>query len=128
MIPLDENTPEKQRRELESKRVHVRQIGEDIGRKGMQDEEIISLLHRMDRPTFFTMDADYYFRRWRHRAYCLVFLDIDDRSFAKYVRRVLRHPELNSKAKRMGCVIRIRPEGISLWRIHRQKEIHLEWS
>lgn len=128
MIILDENTPEKQRRLLEATRVHAHQIGEDIGRRGMQDEEIISLLHQLDRPTFFTLDRDYYFRRWCHPAYCLVHLDIDDRTFAKYARRVLRHPALNSKAKRMGLVIQVQPTGLTIWRIHAKKEDRFEWN
>ena len=128
MILLDENTPESQRRLLLRKRVHVRQISEDIGRRGMQDKEIISLLHQLDRPTFFTQDADFYVRRWCHRAYCLVHLDVGDENFAKYVRKLLRHRQLNSKAKRMGCVIQVQATQIALWRTSRQKEIHLEWA
>ena len=40
---LDENIPESQRTLLRSRRIAVRQIGHDLGRKGMKDDEIISL-------------------------------------------------------------------------------------
>jgi hypothetical protein len=38
---LDENIPKNQRQLLESWRIHVRQIGFNIGQRGMQDEEIM---------------------------------------------------------------------------------------
>jgi hypothetical protein len=127
MNVLDENVPESQRRSLRRRRVAVRQIGRDIGRKGMKDDEIISLLHQLDRPTFFTLDADFYDRRLCHEGYCLVHLNVEEEHIAEYVRRLLRHPELNSKAKRMGLVIRVDPTGLSVWRIHEEQERHLSW-
>jgi hypothetical protein len=36
--------------------VPVRQIGLDLGRKGMADEEILPFLLTLSRPTFFTRD------------------------------------------------------------------------
>jgi len=42
-----------QRQLLKMWRITSRQIGDDAGRKGMQDEEIIPLLHRSDHPTFW---------------------------------------------------------------------------
>ena len=124
---LDENFPDDQSEALERKRIHVRQIGRDIGTVGMGDDDIIPMLHELDRPTFFTHDEDFCKRRLCHRAYCLVRLDVDPDLMAKYVRRVLRHPELNSKAKRMGCVIEARPSGLTLWRIQQREKAHLEW-
>ena len=52
------------------------QIGVDIGRKGLDDEDIIPLLHRLNRPTFFTLDVDFWDRNLRHEGYCLAYLDI----------------------------------------------------
>ena len=124
---LDENVPESQRALLQSKRVAVRQIGEDLGRKGMKDEEIIPLLHEQDRPTFFTLDGDFYERRLCHAGYCLVHLDVDEEMAGEFVRRLLRKRDLNSKAKRMGCVIRAAPTGLVLWRIRQEQETHLPW-
>jgi hypothetical protein len=65
-----------------------RQIGRDLARKGMKDREIIPLLHGLTRPTFFTLDADFYNRRHCHERYCLVHLDVEA---AEFVLRVLRH-------------------------------------
>jgi hypothetical protein len=57
---LDENLPKNQRQLLESWRVRVRQLGYNIGRRGMQDEEIVPLLLQQRRPTFFTRDQGFY--------------------------------------------------------------------
>ena len=42
MIILDENIPESQRQQMRERRIRVHQIGEQIGRKVLQDSEIIS--------------------------------------------------------------------------------------
>ena len=60
MNVLDENIIESQRQFLRSWRIRVKQIGHEIGRPGMKDDEIISLLHRIRRVTFFTRDSGFY--------------------------------------------------------------------
>jgi hypothetical protein len=67
-------------------RVRVRQIGHDLGRGGMDDDEIVPLLHRLDRPTLFTRDRGFYDRALRQRSYCLVYLDVGASEVAAYVR------------------------------------------
>lgn len=124
---LDENVPESQRRLLRRKRLPLRQIGEDIGRKGLKDAEIIPLLHELDRTTFFTLDEKFYERRLCHERYCLIHLDVEEEEVAEYVQRLLRHRALNSKAKRMGLVIRATPTGLRLWRTHAEHEHRLSW-
>src|SRR5690242_963142 len=109
---LDENVAASERRLLQSWRIRVRQIGDGIARTGIKDNEIIALLHQLGRPTLFTLDGDFYHPRWRHAGYCLVYLDVEDTRVAEFVRRVLRHPALNTKRKRMGAVIRAFPAGI----------------
>ena len=41
---LDENVPESQCTLLRSRRVAVRQIGQDVGRMGMKDDEIVGVI------------------------------------------------------------------------------------
>ena len=127
MNVLDENFPDDQRRLLLAKRVHLQKIGRGLGRRGMKDDGIIPVLHQLERPTFFTLDEDFYDRRFCHRGYCVAHLDVDDYSAADYVRRVLRHRALNSKTKRMGLVIQVQPAGLTFWRINEKKVQHLEW-
>jgi hypothetical protein len=124
---LDENVPESQRALLRGWRVAVRQIGQDVGRKGMKDQEIIPLLHQLDRPTFFTLDSDFFDRRLCHEGYCLAHFDVEEEVVAEYIRRLLRHRELNSKSKRMGSVIRVSSSGLAIWRTHDDQESHLTW-
>jgi hypothetical protein len=124
---LDENVRKDQVADLRRKRISVKKIGEDIGRTGMKDREIIPLLHQLNRPTFFTLDADFYSPRLRHQGYCLVYLDVGDTEFAAFVRRLLRHPSLNTKAKRMGLVVCVEPEGLTVWRLRKNQVQHLPW-
>jgi len=107
MNVLNEDSPDDQRRWLLAKRVRVQKIGRDIGRSGLKDDGIIPCLLQLNRPTFFTLYQNFCDRRLCHQEYCIVYLEMDDDVVADYVRRVLRHPELNSKRNRMGLVIRV---------------------
>jgi len=119
---LDENIPDSQRQLLKKNRIRVQQIGEDVGRKGIKDDEIIRLLHQLDRPTFFTLDGGFYQSQRCHERYCLVHRNVAEEVAAKFVRRLLSHPRFNSRAKRMGLVIRAAPQRVSCWQIRRDKQ------
>ena len=124
---IDENIVDNQRQQLKSWRISVRQIGFEVGRKGMKDKEIIPLLHQLNQPTFFTRDDDFYERKLCHAGYCLVFLDVRKGEVATFVRRVLRHKMFNTKAKRMGRVIRVSQIGLAVWEPHSSRENYIEW-
>jgi hypothetical protein len=68
------------------------------------------------RPTFFTRDDDFPDRHLCRQDYCQVFLSVPESATAEYVRRVLRHPELKTQAKRMGTVVRASDTGVRIWR------------
>lgn len=123
---LDENVPEFQADLLRRHRVRVRQIGQGIGRLGMQDPEILTLLHSLRRATLFSLDRDFSGPRLCHPAYCLVYLYVQPQDAATYVRRVLRHPELNTQAKRMGAVVRASEPGLRIWRRNEAEQL-LAW-
>ena len=125
---LDENIIDSQRLQLKSWRVPIRQIGYEVAQQGIKDAEIIPLLHRLNRPTFFTRDDDFYERGLRHAGYCLVHLNVRKAEVAVFMRRVLRHPSLNTKAKRMGCVVRASHFGLTVWRLHAETEEIVEWN
>ena len=59
MIILDENILDGQRLVLEGWKIAIRQVGLEVGRKGLTDEEIVILLRRLRQPTFLlaTMDS-----------------------------------------------------------------------
>ena len=125
---LDENVLKNQRQILQSWRISIRQIGYDVGRKGMKDDEIIPFLHSLSRPTFFTRDLGFYDRNLCHAGYCLVCMAVGKYEAATFVRRLLRHPEFNTQAKRTGTVIRVSRAGLRVWRLHAEQEIALAWS
>lgn len=127
MNVLDENIIDNQRRLLSSWRIPVRQIGYEIGRKGMKDREIIPFLLPLNQPTFFTRDDDFYQRYLFHAGYCLVYLDVRKEEVATFVRRVLRHTAFRTKARRMGKVIRASHGGLAVWSLHAEKEELLDW-
>ncbi len=124
---LDENILIDQRQQLQRWRVPVQHIGYDLGRAGIQDDEIIPFLHQLRHPTLFTRDWDFYERKLCHARYCLVFLDVEKDEVALFVRRLLRHPEFDTQAKRMRAVIRVLHSGLSYWRLRRDQEVRISW-
>ena len=127
MIILDENIIESQLHLLKRWRIPVHQIGEDVSRKGIQDDEIIPFLLTLRRPTFFSRDRGFFERRLCHRQYCLVCLTVEKYTVAIFVRRLLRHPEFETQAKRMGTVLRVSSRGIQVWRLHTEQESFVSW-
>ncbi len=127
MNVIDENISNVQVDVLKGWRIPVRQIGSDIGWKGMSDTDIISLLCRLRRRIFFTRDNDFYKRSLCHSQYCLVYMGIEQFEVAFFVRRLLHHYEFDAQAKRMGTVIRLSPSGLTVWRLHAEKEISFTW-
>ena len=124
---LDENIIDSQRQRLRHWRIAVRHMGYDVGRQGMKDQEIIALLHRLRRPTFFTRDEDFYVRHLCHARYCLVYLAVAKNEVASFVRRLLRHREFDTVAKRMGTVVRVSQVDLSVWHLHAEQAIHVAW-
>jgi hypothetical protein len=124
---LDENISDPEVKLLREWRIAARKIGPNLGRKGLSDSQVVSLLHSLDRPTFFTLDEDYYERRLCHAGYCLLHLDVPEEEVAKYVRRLLKHPELNTRTKRMGLVLSASPQGLKGWRLTPQTAVHFPW-
>ena len=113
---LDENFPEDQAALLRRMGVKVRHFGHDWGTSGTDDADILPILHRQRRITFFTQDSDFCKPWLCHPAYALVILDVGLDDFANMTRRFLRHPDFDSVAKRMGVVAEIRHERILVWR------------
>ena len=128
MNVLDENFPPSMGQLLRSWRIHVQHIGYDIGRKGMKDDEIVHFLLSLRRPTFFTLDADFYRPSLCHSQYCLVYLGVEQIEAAVFVRRLLHHSEFDTQTKRMGTVIRASSAGLSVWRLHAERPMSFAWA
>ncbi len=93
----------------------------------MSDEEIIPLLRRLHRPTFFTRDLGLSDRHLCDSRYCVVVMPIDPEDVAVMVRRVLHHPAFDTQAKRMGTVIHASHSGLTVWRLHAASEERVDW-
>jgi len=125
---LDENVTQDQRGLLQTWGIPIHQIGCDVGRKGMKDDkEIIPFLHQLRDTTFFTRDPGFYDHSLCHMRYCLVYLAVGKGEVAVFVRRFLRHPEFDTKAKRMGAVVRISHAGLSICRRNVEKGVYIHW-
>lgn len=124
---LDENIPRPQRELLQGWRIPVRQIGFNVGRQGMQDEEIVPFLIKQRRSTFFSRDDDFYSRRLCHAHYGIVHLAVHISEAAIFVRRLLRHPDFDTHSKRAGRVLRVSSGGISIWQINENLERRVGW-
>jgi hypothetical protein len=128
VIILDENIIASQCDRLREWRIPFRQVGSDIGRKGMDDvEEILPLLHQQSSATFFTRNPGFYERARCHPSYCLVILNVRKDEAARYIRRFLRHPDFNTRAKRMGRVAKVSPAVVTCWSRDTEEELSTAW-
>src|SRR5207245_9776968 len=109
-------------------RIGKRHMGYYVGRQGRKYQEIVTALHRVRRPTFFTRDEDFYARHLCHARYCLVYLAVAKDEVAPFVRRLLRHREFDTIAKRLGTVVRVSHVDLAVWRLHTEQAIHIAWS
>jgi len=71
---------------LDAWRLPARQVGVDLGRKGMKDEEIV-LLRGIRNATFFTRDAGFYAPDLRHSGYCIVVEGVGQSEAAAFICR-----------------------------------------
>jgi hypothetical protein len=117
MNVLDENFPQDKRAQLLQFKIPVRQIGKELSISGASDADLITLLHSLPQPTFFTQDQDFFERDLCHRRYCLIWLDLPKDALALYVRLILKHPALRTWKLRAGAVVRAHSAGIDIWRL-----------
>ena len=124
---LDENFPDDQGPRLRRWRIPFRQVGREVGRFGVKDDDLIRLLHQHRRITFFTQDLGFLQPSSCHAAYCLVCLDVLAHDTADYVRRFLRHPRSRTWSGRSGIVARVHHDGLQFWLKDRISQ-HVGWT
>lgn len=125
---LDEDLSVVERDRLRARKLHVRQIGIEVGRFGMKDRsDIIPLLQTLRLPTFFTRDHGFYHPRLLHPGYCLVHLDVAFDEVAEYTPRFLRFHAFRTHAQRLGKIVRVRHHAASYWQVHGRGERTLVW-
>jgi hypothetical protein len=128
VIVLDHNIPLDQANLLGRWHIHFRQIGFDVGRPEWDDQqEILRHLHRVRQATFFTRDMGFFRRRFCHKNYCLVVLSVPVLETAVYIRRLLRHLALRTRASRRGKVIKVSTEKIVFWKARERRLASIDW-
>jgi hypothetical protein len=93
----------------------------------MKDPEIISFLQQTRHTTFFSRDRDFFHKRLCHANFCLVTLNVEKNETATFIRRVLRHPDFNTQAKRSGKVVRVTTRHVYMWQFHAEEQRRLTW-
>ena len=77
----------------------------------IKDEAIPGLLRRQNQPTFVTInERDFWRKIQADNRYCVVCFTLPDsraNEIAGKLRRLLQHPLFDTKAKRMGKVVRL---------------------
>jgi len=85
----------------------------------IKDDAIPHLLHQQSEPTFVTInERDFWRKIQAHADYCIVCFALPDpraREIADRLRELFSLPLLNTKAQRMGKVIRVSDSGVSYY-------------
>jgi len=127
-IVLDENVHRKVKSLLQSW-ITVEQIGHEVGRSGMTDQNIIpGLLLEVKRVTFITHDERLYRRCHPHAGYCLIILpERSAAEVASFMRRLFRLQGFRTVRSRMGKVIQITEHNVRWKEPRSPRERILSW-
>ena len=96
----------------------------------IKDERAPQILRALNRPTFVTIDADFWNRRWLDRRYCILYFALredEQGALPQLLRELFRLPEFRTKAARMGRVARISKDRIVFWQIDDDQLHTLPW-
>jgi hypothetical protein len=99
-----------------------------MGRKGMQDPEIITVLHQASQVTFFTRGFDFFSKSLCHKNYCIVCLAVGVHEAASFIRRFLKQPLFNVKNNRLGKVIRVSHSELRVFALNSPDFETLQWT
>ena len=94
------------------------------------DDRTPQLLLELDRPTFVTIDRDYWNRAFCHPRYCILWFELLDKQqlqLPSLLHELLRLSEFKTRAARMGKVARITHDEIEFWQFGNQEKERLEW-
>jgi len=112
--------------------ITAEQIGVELrGAKGLSDEQIPSLLRRLKRRTFITIDKVFYNRKLCDNVYCLIYFHLameQQNQIPILLRRLFRIEGFRGVRERMGKVIHVSSEQIRYYQRHLTEEQYLAWS
>ena len=88
----------------------------------IKDEAIPMLLSQEAEPTFVTInETDFWNRVAITNRFCVVCFALPDNratGIPVLLQRLLRHSDFNTKARRMGCVLRLTPTSAAYYTFH----------
>jgi hypothetical protein len=97
----------------------------------IDDDRIPTLLRELKQPTFVTIDEHFWNRGLRDARYCIVYFALrDDQQdqIPDLLRRLFRLPQFNTRAKRMGKVIRVSPAGVQFYQLGDETPYVVPWT
>jgi hypothetical protein len=96
----------------------------------IKDEAIPMLLSQEAEPTFVTInETDFWNRVAISDRFCIVCMALTDSRVADIpalLQRLLRHPDFSTKARRMGCVIRLTSTNAAYYTVQDKTAIPIE--
>lgn len=112
---------------IRNKLSSVSQVGKDWGQSGWKDhDQIIPHLHG-SQATFHTLDSDFYDWRLCHKDYGLVYYDVPEAEILEWILKFLNHHAFNTRATRMGKVIKVLPAHLSYWALKDHQFRLIQW-
>lgn len=96
----------------------------------IKDDRVLQILWELKRPTFVTIDSGFYDKRHCDRRYCLVYFvltSLEQNQLPDLLRQLLRLPEFETKAARMGKVVRVSKTDVRYWHLKADEEHRFEW-
>ncbi len=94
------------------------------------DERVPAILLTLRQPTFVTIDRDFWDRTLCHPDYGILYFPLQDEEqilVPDLLRALLRHPEFQTRADRMGKVARVSRSTIDFWQFPGQALQRVSW-
>jgi hypothetical protein len=94
------------------------------------DERVPAILLSLKQPTFVTIDHSFWNRELCHPHYGILYFSLSIREqdlIPDLLRALLRRPEFDTRAKRMGKVARISTAAIDYWQFQGQDLHSITW-
>ena len=108
----------------------VHRLCDDRPAERILDDRVPSLLLQLKKPTFITIDRDFWDQYWCHPSYCILFFNlIDDQQpeIPSLLQELVRQEGFRTIRERMGKVARVSTNSLEFW-MHRSHRLHeLEW-
>jgi hypothetical protein len=94
------------------------------------DDRVAEILLEVVKPTFVTIDRDFWDRRLCHPDYCILCFDLrDDQQnlLPRWLRALVQQKGFDTRAARMGKVARVGPKRIDFFEHLAAHVKHLDW-